>query len=696
MTLPNNIESVQDRQNRRVLFTLMTVAWIAYAFLILTGILDKEPYEIAVAIIGSILQLVPFILLLRGKTILGNWVLIFFQLVILVLFATYGQGYRDVGILAIPVIFVVAGLTLGRTALMITVGLVLASLAWLVFGQKYGWYQPLPIPETFGFDFIVITIILTVWAFAVDVLTTNMRKNLSQAQDELARRQKTERELLESETRYRQLLDNTDTGFAVTDDHGVVRAANEPYCRLAGFNRAEEVVGHSVIEWTAPQEKEKDARAVALCARQGYLNDFETIYQHRDGTRVHVVINATVETTGGGVKDIVSFCRNITDRKRAVEEHEKYELQLQKTQQLESIGILAAGIAHDFNNLLSIIYGNLQLLRMDPKRQDMLECLSDSLKTMERARSITNQLITFSRGGAPTKKTGTLAKFIPSVVQFTLSGSRIRPEFRIEQGLWSLDYDENQIGQVFENILLNAVQAMPGGGSLKVTAENVTLLAKQHPSLPEGNYVRVSFRDNGTGIAPEVQLRIFDPYYTTKIGGRGLGLTSAYSIVKNHGGCIDVESIPLKGSTFHVYLPASQKPLPEDAAQKVFNLKKTGKILIMDDEPDVVKMLARTLITLGCAPIGAKDGKEALEFLKNPEHQKEPFMAVILDLTIPMGMGGKEAVEKIRGFAPNLAVFVSSGYYNDPVIVEPKKYGFNGSLRKPFEVGELIELLNTV
>jgi signal transduction histidine kinase/ActR/RegA family two-component response regulator len=401
-------------------------------------------------------------------------------------------------------------------------------------------------------------------------------------------------------------------------------------------------------------------------------------------------IKGFVEILAGiGYKNLKEIeTREELSRRESQRKH--LEQELQRSQKLESLGVFAGGIAHDFNNLLSIIYGNLQFIEGSGEDKELIAIC---LKTLNRAKAITSQLLTFAKGGVPVKKTGSLDGFLQESVKFALSGSDCVAEFDLEPGLWSLDYDEGQIGQVFDNIVINATQAMPNGGRIGISARNITVPSVREDGSASGEYVRISVRDSGIGMTPEVLERVFEPYYTTKKTGRGLGLASAYSIVKRHDGWIDVESEPGKGSVFHIFLPASRRRDERNVSGAHPVQKGSGKILVMDDEEPLRQVYIRMLQSFGFSAIGAGNGEEVLAILKSPEHREEPFTAAILDLTIPGGMGGKRTVEEIRKFASDLPVFVASGYSDDPIMARPEDYGFDGSLKKPFEPKDLFDML---
>ncbi|MCK5341734.1 MAG: response regulator, partial [Desulfobulbaceae bacterium] len=307
----------------------------------------------------------------------------------------------------------------------------------------------------------------------------------------------------------------------------------------------------------------------------------------------------------------------------------------------------------------------------------------------------TGQLITFSKGGAPVKKNASLKKLIEESSGFILSGSNVQRELALPDDLWSVDIDPGQINQVINNIIINADQAMPGGGRLWVTAENITVNEDDALPLAAGKYVKVTFRDQGIGIPGTYIEKIFDPYFTTKQAGKGLGLASAFSILKQHNGIITVDSAPGVGTSFSMYLPASlkQQEIEQDTPQQKISGSGSGKILVMDDDDMVRNVTSEMLTTLGYEVETARNGVEAIKLYQQSSEAGKPYDAVILDLTIPGGMGGRETIEKLLAINPEIKAIVSSGYSNDPILSEYQKYGFCEVLVKPMMLGELSEVL---
>jgi CheY-like chemotaxis protein len=379
-----------------------------------------------------------------------------------------------------------------------------------------------------------------------------------------------------------------------------------------------------------------------------------------------------------------------------------------KAQKLESIGILSGGIAHDFNNLLSVIVGNIELAKDDIKFEvGVSGFLTEVEKASIQAQELTKQLITFSKGGAPVKKTGSIGDLLKETTDFSLSGSNVKSEFFFPDDLWLVEYDEGQMSHAIKNIIINAVESMPDGGTIDVRAENFDNHSETPDSslpFPEGKYAKISIRDQGIGIPEERLSKIFDPYFSTKeMGiqkGMGLGLATTYSIINRHAGHITVESEVGVGATFTLYLPAHEKdikalepiPTPKPAKPAI----RTGRVLLMDDE-EMIRNLGRQMLSrFGYDAVLAKDGGEAIALYKKAIDSGKPFEVVILDLTVKEGLGGKDAVKKILGIDPQAKAIVSSGYSTDPVMTAFRKYGFLGALPKPYTMKDMSDTLNKV
>ena len=373
------------------------------------------------------------------------------------------------------------------------------------------------------------------------------------------------------------------------------------------------------------------------------------------------------------------------------------ENMLKKTQnmdRLESLGILAGGIAHDFNNLMGGILGYIDMARLITKEGKVSSYLSKAMNAIDRARALTGQLLTFAKGGAPIQKIDHLFPFVEETAKFALSGANVSCNFDVPQDLWACNFDKNQIGQVIDNFVINAQQAMPVGGTIEFSSRNITFAENEHPLLEKGNYVKISITDTGIGIPKELLAKIFDPFFTTKPKGHGLGLATCYSIIKRHGGCIDVESEQGKGSTFHVYLPASTETVSAAKKKTVKTHHGSGTFLVMDDEEVMRETISDMLGALGYTVVSKNHGQGAIDFYHSETKSNRTIVGMIFDLTVPGGMDGKAAIEEIRKTNKDIPAFVASGYADDPVMKNPAEYGFSASICKPFMRKELTEMLN--
>lgn len=447
-----------------------------------------------------------------------------------------------------------------------------------------------------------------------------------------------------------------------------------------------------------------DLAAQARAQRSGYRNEAQSILLSlpesatlvaRDGTeRLIEQLASPIRDPKNEVAGVVLVFRDITERERNEGERRKAEA-------LEQLGLLAGGIAHDFNNLLTAIIGNISLASLLlPANSEMISRLSDAKNASMRARDLAQQLLTFARGGAPIKKTASIGKLIQDTVSFSLRGSHSRSEFNICADLWPGEIDSGQISQVVANLAVNADQAMPSGGTLHVSCENFVYSGNSTESIPDlvpGEYIRISIRDEGVGIEEHYLKRIFDPYFTTKPKGNGLGLATTYSIIKNHNGLVTVESEMHVGTTFTIYLPAiaqEQAAVVETRRTASTPITGTGRVLVVDDEEVIRALVEFTLTHLGYEVCTSESALAGIQCYREHLEQGKRFDLVILDLTLPGGMGGKEALKKLIELDPTVNAIVSSGYAMDATMSRYQDFGFRGVIAKPYEASELGKIVH--
>ena len=487
-------------------------------------------------------------------------------------------------------------------------------------------------------------------------------------------------------------------GVIVTETGGSITFTNRTAQTLTGWVGADalgqklDAVFKLIDERT--RMSREDAREEVLRRGMPASLPAGTVLVSRDGgERLIAGSGAPIKNSDGTTIGMVLVFRDITEKRRLEEE-------IVKSQKLESLGVLAGGIAHDFNNILTAIIGNTSLARLSMSEQDKsYAVLADVEKAAMRARKLTQQLLTFSKGGAPVKKVTALNEVIRDTVQFGLTGSNVSGSFDLSDDLWAVDADAAQISHAINNIVINAREAMPDGGTIEVRTENVDLAHEANLPLSPQKYVRISIRDHGVGIPREDMTKIFDPYFTTKEEQHsGLGLAVAYFVVKKHGGHIVVDSEPDVATTFSIYLPSLGEMRPADTPreEQPRASRGHGRILVMDDEEIVRSVLGKILERFGYEADYARDGMEAIEKYRAAMDSMNPFVAVIMDLTVTGGMGGREAIELLRLIDPAVKAIVSSGYSDDFVMADFRKYGFDAGIAKPFRADELSDVLARV
>jgi len=511
---------------------------------------------------------------------------------------------------------------------------------------------------------------------------------ISTARD-ITEKKKADEVLKESEKKFRTLVTEMQLGLAVheiiLDDHQHpinfrFLDINPSFENLTSLKR-DNIIGKTILEVLPSIEKSLIERYGEV-AVAGESIKFEHYSKEFDK---YLAVTAYRPCQN----QFATILEDVTGRKK-LEEHAF------KVQKLESIGILAGGIAHDFNNLLGGIFGFIDLANseaQDGKFDNISAYLSKSLTMFSRAKDLSMQLLTFSKGGHPVSKQQSVIPILTHSLEFALSGSNIKLKKSIADSVWDACIDENQIGQVIDNIVINAKQAMPIAGELLVSVRNIANEENLPVGLKENNYICISIKDQGIGISPEHLTKIFDPFFSTKQQGSGLGLATAYSIIKKHDGEIEVRSKLGVGTTFLIYLPACTEKKAIQEKGTLNKQKFQGNALIMDDEEYLLQIFAYYLKEIGYTVTCAKNGEETVKFFTEAFNVGTPFSLVMLDLTIPGEAGGREVIGKLRDIFSNFLGIASSGYSDDPVLAKPLEHGFNASLAKPYTMENLIEVI---
>jgi len=508
--------------------------------------------------------------------------------------------------------------------------------------------------------------------------------------EEMAARDVAEGLRRQGEVYFRSLIENSIDLVTVLDSIGNILFENPAIEKLLGYRR-EELIGMNVFAYLHPDDRSAARDALGkLIAVPGSIASIEIRVQHKNGSwRIFDSIGKSIIDESRTVRLVINS-RDNTDRKRL-------EQELLKAQKLESLGILAGGIAHDFNNLITGITANIELAKIHALQdRELADILGKAEQASLRAHDLTQQLLIFSRGGEPIKKTITIGDLIKEATGFALHGSKAGCTFSLPDGLRPVDADAGQLRQVIYNMVINADQAMLQGGMVRVNAENASLDAQNSRALPAGEYVKISIVDSGIGISRENATKIFDPYFTTKETGSGLGLATSYTIIKKHGGDIVVDSEQFRGTTFTIFLPASKQAAASADRTSSMLVPGTGRVLIMDDEEIIRDAAGRVLQASGYEVESARDGGEAVELYRSARAAGKPFAVVLLDLTVPGGIGGREALQMLLQIDPAVKAIVSSGYSHDPIMANYRDHGFLGVIAKPYRVREMSEVVSKV
>ena len=516
----------------------------------------------------------------------------------------------------------------------------------------------------------------------LDIALLNVRLSVAERQiRDLAERNQARAALQESARTMTDILENTTDGFFALDHEWKFTYLNSEAERLLDRKR-DEVIGKEL--W------QEFSELIGSPFEQNYrrvLTEQAAVEFEASDAAGRIWFEMRAYPSGRGIS---VFFRDVTERKRMEEER-------LTTSKLESLGTLAGGIAHDLNNILTVISGNIGLAQIEAPSDagSLLSFLSKAGQAAQHAAHLSSQLLTFSKGGAPIKRVSSLSELLAQAAEFSLYGSNLRGDIDLAADLWKAEVDPGQIEQVMNALVINAREAMPHGGTVRISARNVKLEEDPGVLLPAGRYLKITVTDRGSGVDEDLATKIFDPYFTTKPMGSGLGLAISYSIVKKHGGMLHLESSSAEGSTFVFYLPASKSKsvsMEPVVSERVFHFNHQ-RILVMDDEAAIRDLTCQLLSTLGYEVTAVPDGLEAVRTYERALRRGENFQAVILDATIRGGMGGLATIERLRTLDPHVTAIICSGYSDEAALSEFVAYGFRGALPKPFTRGELADAL---
>lgn len=516
----------------------------------------------------------------------------------------------------------------------------------------------------------------------------NITGTLSTGED-ITKRVEAEKQRDQSKESYKALFNAASDGVCITDiEQQRFIEVNPSLCNILGYSR-KELLNKPILEIHPEEERENIIREFESHTKSEKFLSRNLPCLHKNGGLVYVDISSTI-TSFNGKEYIVGFFKDVTEQRHL-------EKKMQHSQNIDALGTLAGGIAHDFNNMLFIISGNINYaLSHLEKNEDIYEPLSDALDGAKQAQKLTQQLLTFAKGGAPIKQATDINRIIQDSAAFISRGSQTKCLFDFAEDLWPAEVDEGQINQVISNLVMNALQAMPGGGQITIRTRNVDVDSRTHLDMLPGRYVKISIEDQGSGIPESCLKEIYEPFFTTKQAGNGLGLATTQSIVKKHGGHINVFSRVNFGTTFHVHLPAAPGIRCPETNGTPHTHRGEGRVLLMDDQQSVLNTSARILQGMGYETAEATDGVQAITMYKQQFEAGTPYDLVILDLTIPGGMSGLQTFSRLQAIDPDVKAIVSSGYSNDPIMANFRYYGFCGVAPKPYTEQQLAAILEQV
>lgn len=504
----------------------------------------------------------------------------------------------------------------------------------------------------------------------------------------------TERQLIEEKEKLSIILESVGDAIITTDLNGNITFVNKAAENLLSLSE-EDIIGYNIeniIEFTDTASLPIENPVLACLKGEKTIEGYDcTLLVKNLGLKREVEYKAT--SLQDDKKNILGCVLVLKD----IGERQKFLNAMQNAQKMEALSTLAAGIAHDFNNLLSGIFGFIDLAYARSKDSSIGRYLQMSLSSIERAKNLTNQLLTFAKGGEPRKKINNVKEFLKNTVNFALSGSNVKANFILEDGILA-EFDENQLAQAIDNIVINAVQAMENGGEIEVALRSIYISKPLKGSLAPGEYAEIKIRDNGPGMPREILYHIFEPFFTTKKHGHGLGLATTYSIVKRHSGEILVESEQGKGTTFYIYLPVVRNKVNGERGSLTSvsedKFKGDGVLLVVDDELLMQELLSEILRYYGFEVISFNSGEELIEFLKTTPQEIKKIKGAFFDITLIGGMSGIMAAKEAKKYI-DVPMIVMSGYADEIVMVHPEKYGFVGSLPKPFKLEDVLKLLKS-
>ncbi len=493
---------------------------------------------------------------------------------------------------------------------------------------------------------------------------------------------------IEMNKRYYDTLQLLPIGVYESDKHGFLKYANPKSVEMFGYNEDYLNYNLNIISLVVPSDRERVRSGIAKIIAGGKVSLNEYTALRKDGSVFPVEIHTSVITKNNAVEGFRGVLIDITEQRRSEEDRIK-------NNKLEAIGLLAGGIAHDFNNILTAILGNISLSQFKIDNDSVKKLLSEAEKACLRAKNLTHQLLTFSKGGTPVKESARIEDILYEYTEFALRGSNIVIDYRLDENLDNAVVDTGQIGQVIQNIIINAKQAMPRGGSIMVKAENISAEGARPENLNAGRYILITIEDVGEGIPEEYLEKIFDPYFTTKPSGTGLGLAISYSIVKKHNGDIVVDSEVGKGSRFKIYLPSSSDVLEKKIDNNYSLTLPDVRILFMDDDETLQNLAAEIFESFNVCYTIKSNGEEVIDEYKK-SFKENPYDVVIMDLTVIGGMGGVETLEELLKYDPEIKAVVSSGYSNNDALARFSHYGFKAVITKPFDIIQIFNVLNIV